>query len=119
MRVQNIKEFYEIGAKKVLRLYMSYDEIIHKPYDREEEIPPKFKSDVVFIGTWMRGENRDEFILRLIDSGINVSIWGDRWEKSSNWEKIKPFFILNTNILSPIKKNWFVLLIIKKNIIVI
>lgn len=92
MRHQNVKEFYKIGAKKVLRLHMSYDEIIHKPYDRLVEIPSKFKSDVVFIGTWMRGENRDEFILGLIDSGINVSIWGDRWEKSTHWNKIKPFF---------------------------
>ena len=92
MRNQNKEEFYEIGAKKVVRVHMSYDEIIHKPYDRHEEIPMKFKSDVAFIGTFIKGENRDEFILKLINSGISVAIWGNRWKKSKYWSKIKPYF---------------------------
>lgn len=92
MRNQNKDEFYAIGAKKVMRLYMSYDEIAHRPFDKYLDIPMNYKSEVAFIGTWIRGENRDEFILKLINSGIIVSIWGERWQKSKNWNKIKPYY---------------------------
>jgi spore maturation protein CgeB len=92
VRFQNVEEFYEKGAKNVMRVKMSYDEIIHNPNNEQVDILCKFKSDVAFIGTWMRFEKRDEFILNLINSGISVSVWGDRWEKSKYWYKIKPFY---------------------------
>lgn len=92
MRNQNKEEYYKIGAKKVLRLYMSYDEISHKPLDNRIEISEKFISDVVFIGRCMKYERRDEFMLTLINAGINVSIWGDNWGNCKNWDKIKQFY---------------------------
>ncbi|MFD2284843.1 glycosyltransferase [Pedobacter petrophilus] len=81
-----------LGAKNVLRVMRSYDEVAHAPYKNADEIPANFKSDVAFIGTWMRNENRDEFLKVLIDAGISVSIWGDRWPKSEHFELLKPFY---------------------------
>jgi spore maturation protein CgeB len=52
-------------------------------------IPVRFQSHVVFIGTWIAGERRDEFLLALIDRGVNVSIWGDRWQKAPSWPRLQ------------------------------
>lgn len=89
VREENIKEFYSLGAKQVERVYRSYDEVEHAPFKDKKEISLNFKSDVAFIGTWMRGEGRDVFLLQLVQAGINVSIWGDRWQKSAYWEQLK------------------------------
>ena len=92
MREINVAEFKQKGAKRVIRVFMSYDEEVHNPYRNPTEIPEKFRSDVAFIGTWMRFEKRDEFLLTLIQQGINVSIWGDRWEKSPHFDTLKQFW---------------------------
>jgi spore maturation protein CgeB len=92
VRTTTAEDFKAMGAKKIIRVMMSYDEIAHAPYQHEDQIPSAFKSDVAFIGTWMRNENRDEFIKVLIDSGISVSIWGDRWPKSKHFPLLKPFY---------------------------
>jgi hypothetical protein len=89
MREVNVSEFKALGANKVLRVFMSYDEVAHQPFAHFSDIPPAFRSEVVFIGTWMRYEKRDEFILGLIREGIPVSIWGDRWDKSAHFAKLK------------------------------
>jgi Glycosyl transferases group 1 len=92
MREMNVSEFKAKGAKEVVRVFMSYDEVVHKPFESSSDIPENFRSDVAFIGTWMRFEKRDEFLLVLINQGIPVSIWGDRWEKSPHFEVLKPFW---------------------------
>ncbi|TWR26997.1 glycosyltransferase [Mucilaginibacter achroorhodeus] len=92
MREVNVEEFKEKGAKKVLRVMMSYDEIIHKPFIDPADIPQAFRSEVVFIGTWMRHEKRDEFILKLINSGLPLAIYGERWEKSPYFKDLKHYY---------------------------
>ncbi len=89
MRNLNVSEFKARGAKEVIRVFMSYDEEVHKPFDSASEIPEAYRSDVAFIGTWMRYEKRDEFLLDLIQKGINVSIWGNRWQKSPYFDKLQ------------------------------
>ncbi|WP_224999697.1 glycosyltransferase [Cesiribacter sp. SM1] len=89
-RKENVEEYKALGAKKVLLVRMSYDEVAHKPFADSSEIPAIYQSDVAFIGTWMRGEKRDEFLLALKQQGIAVSIWGHRWEKSPLWKELKP-----------------------------
>lgn len=88
VREENVKEFYDLGARNVYRVWRSYDEMAHRPFDIIAKVPSEFRSDVAFVGTWIRGEERDEFLLALIDQGINVAIWGDRWEKSPGWSKL-------------------------------
>ena len=92
MRDINVQEYKDHGAKKVLRVTMSYDEVVHKPIADIADIQPEYRSDVAFIGTWMRHENRDEFLLKLINKGIPVSIWGDRWSKSPLWAQLEPHY---------------------------
>jgi len=89
VRMETAKECSFLGAKNVMRVLRSYDEVAHQPYANIHEIPADFKSDIAFIGTWMRNEKRDEFILHLIHEGLNVNIWGDGWQKSHLFSKIK------------------------------
>ncbi|HGF1009018.1 TPA: glycosyltransferase [Klebsiella pneumoniae] len=89
VRNLNIDEFYNLRAKKVIKVWMSYDELVHSPFENKNDIDNKYIADVVFIGTWMRHEGRDKFLLQLIDAGLNVRIWGQRWEKSPYWSQLK------------------------------
>jgi spore maturation protein CgeB len=89
MRNTNVSEFEALGSKHVIRMMMSYDEEAHKPYNNTIDIPIQFRSEVAFIGTWMRHEKRDEFLLQLIQQGIPISIWGSRWNKSPLWPLLK------------------------------
>lgn len=92
VREETQKDLETAGINPTFRIYMSYDEVMHAPYERETDIPEKFRSEVAFIGTWMRYEKRDEFILELINEGVPVSIWGDRWSKSPHWETLKKHY---------------------------
>lgn len=89
LRETNIIEYQSLGAKSVQRVWMSYDEVAHRPFQNPNDIPECFRSEVAFIGTWMRDERRDQFLLGLIDRGVPVSIWGQRWEKSPLWNRLK------------------------------
>lgn len=90
MREVNKREYQERGAQNVLRVFMSYDEEAHRPFSQVSDIPDTFRSEVAFIGTWMRHEKRDEFLLKLIQQGVPVSIWGSRWLKSPHWKALQP-----------------------------
>lgn len=89
VRRENISEFQAFGAHNVHRVWRSYDEVAHSPFGELNDISSVFRSEVAFVGTWIRGEGRDEFLLALIERGIDVAIWGDRWEKSPGWPKLQ------------------------------
>lgn len=89
VRNESVIECKALGAKRVEHVYRSYDEEMHKPFSSIDEIPPALKSEVAFIGTWMRREMRDEFMLKLVERGVPISIWGDRWQKSPMFSKLE------------------------------
>lgn len=89
VRDPNVAEYYHLGAKNVMRNSMSYDELVHRPFENEADIPDEFRCDVSFVGTWMRGEGRCTFLSHLIDKGIPLTIRGARWEKSKNWGRLQ------------------------------
>lgn len=86
----NVDEFKNFGARNVICVFRSYDEVAHAPVAGEVPIPENFRSEVCFIGANYKGEDRDLFLGQLIDRGINVAIWGDQWERSPIWEKLRP-----------------------------
>lgn len=89
VRDENLEEFRQLGAPSVIKVWRSYDEIAHSPPDPEERIPQHFVSDVTFIGRQIRGENRDKFVVALLNAGLDVSIWGDNWTKSRHWATLR------------------------------
>ncbi|UKT65379.1 CgeB family protein [Pedobacter mucosus] len=92
VRQETAEECIALGARKVIRVNRSYDEVAHLPFADQAMIPTSLRSEVAFIGTWMRGEKRDEFLLELIEKGVPLSIWGNGWEKSHLFSRLKPAF---------------------------
>ncbi|MFD0791978.1 glycosyltransferase [Mucilaginibacter litoreus] len=92
VRKDTEEECLKLGAKHVLRVLRSYDEVAHQPFKNYTDIPTEYRSAVAFIGTWMRREKRDELFLKLIEANIPFRIWGIRWQKSPHWEVLKPYY---------------------------
>jgi spore maturation protein CgeB len=82
-------ECQSLGAPQVWRVLRSYDEIAHQPFAAPTAVPEAYRSDVVFIGTWMPHEKRDEFMLELLRQGVPLAIWGSRWDKSPHWKELQ------------------------------
>ena len=91
VRDENIDELHALGAPQILRVDRSYDEVMHAPFDDPDAIPLSLRSEVAFIGTWMRNEQRDRFIIDLAAHGIPVSVWGGRWELSPLWPVLRTY----------------------------
>ena len=87
VRKPNLPEAYKYGAQNVLRVFMSADEIAHRQLPISEIDKLKWSSDVLFIGTWM--PERGPFLARLLELGIPLRFYGDRWGKSSEWSYIQ------------------------------
>jgi len=86
VRETNIAEAYAYGAKKVLRVFMSADELdgprVIIPEDRA-----RFNHEVLFIGTWM--PERGPFLAQLLEGSIPLSLYGDGWQKSLEWPTLQ------------------------------
>jgi len=88
VRECNVGEARAAGARDVLRVYMSADEVAHSPRPLTEEDRYKWGSSVAFIGTWM--PERGRFLARLIELGVPLAIFGDRWHKAPEWPLLLP-----------------------------
>lgn len=88
VRSPTIADLTRLGAKRTLRVMMSYDEVAHAPV-APAEIPVNLRSEVVFVGTWFRGEGRDEFLLSLADAGVPITVFGNGYNKSTLWPRLR------------------------------
>lgn len=86
-RRKNCEGYLSFGARRVMAIWMSYDEIAHEPCSPDYCLPEDLSSDVSFAGTWM--PERGPFMARLIELGIPLKIWGGRWKKSPQWPIIR------------------------------
>jgi len=87
VRDQNVAEFKALGARRVIRVWRSYDEVAHLPVKLSDDERRQYQSEVCFAGTWF--PERGPFMERLLDRGVPLSIWGDRWQKAHEWNKLK------------------------------
>lgn len=90
VRPFNVPEFHSLGAQKVIHVLRSYDELAHCPPLDNVSVPLDFRSEVTFIGGNIRREGRGEFLAELIKRGLNMSIWGDEWDRSRSWNVLAP-----------------------------
>ena len=79
-----------LGAKNVVAMYMLADEVVHIPQSLSMDDQKKWSSDVLFAGTWF--PERGGFIKSLIEQGVPLTIYGDRWQKAPEWNVIKPYW---------------------------
>ncbi|MFZ5746853.1 MAG: CgeB family protein [Pseudomonadota bacterium] len=74
------------GARAIQR-FLAADEIVHRPRPETAADAGAFRSDVAFVGTWM--PERGPMVVRLLDAGINVRIFGVHWNKAPEYERLK------------------------------
>lgn len=90
VRAENVAEVQALGARHVLRVFRSADEVTHAPRPLSDEDKKMWDADVLFIGTWM--PERGPFLLKLVELGVPLSIRGARWDKAPEWEQLRPFW---------------------------
>jgi spore maturation protein CgeB len=90
VRQDNVPECERLGARKVLRVWRSADEASHAPRKVDEAVARTWRSDVLFLGTWM--PERGPFLLSLIERGVPLTIRGSHWHKAPEWSRLKPFW---------------------------
>jgi spore maturation protein CgeB len=86
----NVSEAVGRGARMVLRVHRSADETAHSPRQISEEDRRQWTSEVAFVGTWM--PERGPFMARLIELGVPLSIYGERWSKAREWPLLRPYW---------------------------
>lgn len=92
VREANVAEFCELGARDVLRVWMGYDEVAHRPDGLAAPTEGDFTCDVAFIGRNFKGESRDRLLVQLLESGLSIAIWGSNWNRSRYWRTLQPHF---------------------------
>jgi len=87
VRALSVPEAKARGAKDVLFVKMSGDEVAHRPRTLTPEDIKKWSSDVIFVGTWM--PERGPFMSELLDLGVPLTIYGSNWQKAREWPKLQ------------------------------
>lgn len=87
MRDLNVSEAKSHGARNVIRVFMSYDEVEHAPLALSPSEKCHWASEVSFIGTW-RAE-RGPLLAHLLDLGVPLSVWGSRWDRAAEWPRLR------------------------------
>jgi len=90
IRKENVAEALALGAKKVLLVQRSADEVSHakRPIDQSDYLA--WGSDVLFLGTWF--PERGPFLLKLIKLGVPLTIRGANWHKAPEWKFLKSYW---------------------------
>lgn len=84
VREENVEEARAQGARRVVRVFRSFDPVAHEPSNRP--IPEEFRSKVVFAGDWM--PERGPFLVRLLESGVPLTLFGAAWEKAREYPRL-------------------------------
>jgi hypothetical protein len=90
MRPQNMAEARSLGAKNVLHVFRSADEISHAPRCLTTQDHNRWDSEVLFLGTWF--PERGPFLLELVRRGIPLNIRGDNWSRAKEWSYLEPYW---------------------------
>lgn len=87
VRQENVSECQRLGARQVLRVWRSADEVSHAPRIITDSVRQKWHADVLFLGTWM--PERGPFLLALLRHGVPLTIRGAHWDKAPEWPQLK------------------------------
>jgi hypothetical protein len=90
VRQENVEEAQSMGARAVIRVYRSADEITHAPRSLSAADRTQWNSEVLFLGTWF--PERGAFLVGLIERGIPLSICGPNWHKAPEWPALQPYW---------------------------
>jgi spore maturation protein CgeB len=87
MRPQNVVEARQLGARHVVSVHRSADEVAHAPRLLSDEDRSHWNAEVLFLGTWF--PERGAFLLELIKRGVPLTICGPNWHKAPQWPQLQ------------------------------
>jgi len=87
VRPETEEELKMLGARQVMRVWRSYDEMDHRPRAITPTDRARWSSEVVFVGSWM--PERGAFVAELARRGLPLAIYGDFWPKAAEWSELK------------------------------
>jgi len=87
-RLTTIEAARRAGIRNIMQMNFAADEVAHRPLPMTTEDHARFDSEAVFVGTWM--PERGPFLARLIERGVPLRIYGDRWEKAAEYPILQP-----------------------------
>lgn len=90
VRTENVPEAKALGARKVMRVFRSADEVTHAPRQLSMVDRQTWGSEVLFLGTWF--PERGPFLCELIHLGVPLTIRGPNWHKAPEWSKLKRYW---------------------------
>lgn len=90
VRQETALEALSVSAQRVLTVHRSFDEIFHvPPLDSADEPPQRVVS---FIGTMIKGESRDRWLVSLMLVGLPLRLIGNLWHRSPLWPELKKVY---------------------------
>ena len=90
VREENVAEAERLGAKRVIRVFRSSDEVSHAPRTITEEDRTRWAAEVLFLGTWF--PERGPFLVELANRGVPLTIRGANWNKAPEWRILQPYW---------------------------
>jgi spore maturation protein CgeB len=91
-RKSSVEPAKRAGARRVVAVNFAADEAVHRPIELNDEDRARYAAKVVFVGTWM--PERGPFMLQLIERGVPLRIYGPRWHKAPEYEKLRSHIVL-------------------------
>jgi spore maturation protein CgeB len=90
VRQESSLEALALGAKRVVTVSRSFDEVEHLEASLDTCVNDEVHS-LSFLGTNIPGEKRDVILVNLLRDGVPLRISGDLYDRSRFWDEIKPF----------------------------
>jgi hypothetical protein len=87
VRVENIEEARRCGAKRVMHVFRSADEVAHTPRQLTPQEYKEWQSDVVFVGTAF--PERGPFLTELVKLGVPLTLYGNRYDRLREWQILR------------------------------
>lgn len=91
VRKENVAEAYALGARRVLHVLRSADEVAHAPRRLDDPAIARAASEVLFLGTYF--PERGPFLVELLRLGVPLSIRGSHWQRAPEWPVLKRAWI--------------------------
>jgi spore maturation protein CgeB len=90
IRELNVAEAQQHGARRVLCVHRSADEVTHAPRVLTAADHQVWDCEVLFLGTWM--PERGPLLAELLRLGVPLSIRGSHWQAAPEWPLLAPAF---------------------------
>jgi spore maturation protein CgeB len=87
VREENRPELERLGARRVMRVFRSADELNHAPRRISAIDELAWASEVLFLGSWF--PERGPFLLDLVARGVPLTIRGPNWHKAPQWDRLR------------------------------